>query len=141
MTSTGKTFNFGSIKMKHKVLIVDDQADIRRMMAISLGDEFDLLEAEDGLTALEMLRQHRPDVVLLDIMMPGGLDGLQVLEIIRADAVLKATRVILVSAKGQVSDYELGMQKGANAYFVKPFSPLQLLAAIHEQLSQSNTKS
>lgn len=141
MTSTGKTFNFGSIKMKHKVLIVDDQADIRRMMAIALGDEFDLLEAEDGLTALEMLRQHRPDVVLLDIMMPGGLDGLQVLEIIRADAVLKATRVILVSAKGQVSDYELGMQKGANAYFVKPFSPLQLLAAIHEQLSQSNTKS
>lgn len=127
--------------MKHKVLIVDDQADIRRMMAISLGDEFDLLEAEDGLTALEMLRQHRPDVVLLDIMMPGGLDGLQVLEIIRADAVLKATRVILVSAKGQVSDYELGMQKGANAYFVKPFSPLQLLAAIHEQLSQSNTNS
>lgn len=125
----------------HKVLIVDDQADIRRMMAIALDDEFDLLEAEDGLTALEILRQHRPDVVLLDIMMPGGLDGLQVLEQIRADAELKHTRVILVSAKGQASDYELGMQKGANAYFVKPFSPLQLLAAIHDQLAQHNTKS
>jgi len=120
----------------HKILIVDDQADIRRMMNIALGEDFDLLEAEDGLTALEMVRQHRPDVVLLDVMMPGGLDGLQVLEVIRNDPKLKHTRVILVSAKGQVSDYELGMQMGANAYFVKPFSPLQLLFAINEQLAQ-----
>jgi DNA-binding response OmpR family regulator len=120
----------------HKVLIVDDQADIRRMMNIALGEDFDLLEAEDGLTALDMVRQHRPDVVLLDVMMPGGLDGLQVLEKIRADPRLKHTRVILVSAKGQVSDYDLGMQMGANAYFVKPFSPLQLLAAINEQIAQ-----
>lgn len=120
----------------HKVLIVDDQADIRRMMNIALGEDFDLLEAEDGLTALDMVRQHRPDVVLLDVMMPGGLDGLQVLEKIRADPRLKHTRVILVSAKGQVSDYDLGMQMGANAYFVKPFSPLQLLVAINDQLAQ-----
>lgn len=120
----------------HKVLIVDDQADIRRMMNIALGEDFDLLEAADGLTALDMLRQHRPDVVLLDVMMPGGLDGLQVLQIIRADPRLMHTRVILVSAKGQVSDYELGMQMGANAYFVKPFSPLQLLVATNDQIAQ-----
>lgn len=120
----------------HKILIVDDQADIRRMMNIALSEEFDLLEAEDGITALEMLYQHKPDVVLLDVMMPGGLDGLQVLQKIRADDALKHTRVILVSAKGQVSDYELGMQTGANAYFVKPFSPLQLLNAINQQLEQ-----
>lgn len=120
----------------HKVLIVDDQADIRRMMNIALAEDFDLLEAEDGLTALDMVRQHRPDVVLLDVMMPGGLDGLQVLEKIRTDPRLKHTRVILVSAKGQVSDYDLGLQMGANAYFVKPFSPLQLLVAINEQIAQ-----
>jgi DNA-binding response OmpR family regulator len=120
----------------HKILIVDDQADIRRMMHIALGEDFNLLEAEDGSTALDMVRQHKPDVVLLDVMMPGGLDGLQVLDQIRADVRLKHTRVILVSAKGQVSDYELGMQRGANAYFVKPFSPLQLLAAINDQLTQ-----
>jgi DNA-binding response OmpR family regulator len=120
----------------HKVLIVDDQADIRRMMNIALGEDFDLLEAADGLTALDMVRQHRPDVVLLDVMMPGGLDGLQVLQKIRADPRLMHTRVILVSAKGQVSDYELGMQMGANAYFVKPFSPLQLLLGIEDQISQ-----
>ena len=120
----------------HKVLIVDDQADIRRMMNIALGEDFDLLEAADGLTALDMVRQHRPDVVLLDVMMPGGLDGLQVLQKIRADPRLMHTRVILVSAKGQVNDYELGMQMGANAYFVKPFSPLQLLLAINDQIAQ-----
>jgi DNA-binding response OmpR family regulator len=120
----------------HKVLIVDDQADIRRMMNIALGEDFDLLEAADGLTALDMVLQHRPDVVLLDVMMTGGLDGLQVLQKIRADSRLMHTRVILVSAKGQVSDYELGMQMGANAYFVKPFSPLQLLVAINDQIAQ-----
>ena len=119
----------------YKVLIVDDQADIRRMMNIALADNFDLLEAEDGVTALEMVRLHQPDVVLLDIMMPGVMDGLQVLRIIRADPQIKNTCVIMVSAKGQVSDYELGMQMGANAYFVKPFSPLQLLDAINQQVA------
>lgn len=120
----------------HKVLIVDDQIDIRRMMHIALGDCFELLEAEDGVTALDLLRQHKPDVVLLDVMMPGEIDGLQVLQAIRADPQTMDMRVIMVSAKGQVSDYELGMQMGANAYFVKPFSPLQLVAAINEQLAQ-----
>ena len=119
----------------YKVLIVDDQADIRRMMNIALADNFDLLEAADGVTALEMVRLHQPDVVLLDIMMPGVMDGLQVLRIIRADPQIKNTCVIMVSAKGQVSDYELGMQMGANAYFVKPFSPLQLLDAINQQVA------
>lgn len=118
-----------------KVLIVDDQVDIRRMMTIALAGSFDLLEAEDGVTALELVRQQKPDVVLLDVMMPGDMDGLQVLEAIRADAQIKDTRVIMVSAKGQVHDYELGMKTGANAYFVKPFSPLQLINCINEQLA------
>jgi DNA-binding response OmpR family regulator len=123
----------------YKVLIVDDQIDIRRMMHIALGDSFELLEAADGVTALVLLRQHKPDVVLLDVMMPGEIDGLQVLQAIRADPQTMDMRVIMVSAKGQVSDYELGMHMGANAYFVKPFSPLQLVAAINEQLAQRET--
>lgn len=123
----------------HTVLVVDDQVDIRRMIMIALSGDFDLLEAEDGLTALQMVRQHRPDVVLLDVMMPGEMDGLQVLQAIRSDPEVKATRVIMVSAKGQVSDSELGMQLGANAYFVKPFSPLQLFDAINEQIAQLET--
>lgn len=120
----------------YKVLIVDDQVDIRRMMSIALEGDFELLEAEDGVTALKLVRVHKPQVVLLDVMMPGDMDGLQVLQAIRSDPKIKDTCVIMVSAKGQIADYELGMQMGANAYFVKPFSPLQLLAAINEQLAQ-----
>lgn len=120
----------------YKVLIVDDQVDIRRMMSIALEGDFKLLEAEDGVTALKLVRVHKPQVVLLDVMMPGDMDGLQVLQAIRSDPKIKDTCVIMVSAKGQIADYELGMQMGANAYFVKPFSPLQLLAAINEQLAQ-----
>lgn len=119
----------------HTVLIVDDQADIRRMMNFTLRDEFTLFEAADGATALNLIRQHKPDVVLLDIMMPGGMDGLQVLELIKSDPALEGIRVIMISARGQVHDCELGLKSGANAYFVKPFSPTQLLAAIHEQIA------
>lgn len=122
----------------HKVLIVDDQSNIRRMIHIALSDDFLIFEAADGLTALNVIKSEMPDVVLLDVMLPGGLDGLQVLEIIRQDPLLKHIRVIMVSAKGQVHDYEKGMSSGANAYFVKPFSPLLLLQAIKEQIEAAN---
>ncbi len=118
----------------HTVLIVDDQADIRRMIHFALRDEFNLLEADNGVSALEMIRLNHPDVVLLDIMMPGGMDGLQVLQAVRQDSELAHIKVIMVTARGQVHDCELGMKSGANAYFVKPFSPAQLLSAIHSCL-------
>ena len=69
-------------------------------------------------------------------MMPGQMDGMQVLDAIRADTELSKIRVIMVTARGQVRDYEDGMQRGADAYFIKPFSPLQLVAAIKELLAQ-----
>jgi len=118
----------------HKVLIVDDHSDIRRLIRITLGRNFEVFEAEDGSSGLELTRKLKPDVVVLDVMMPGELDGLQVLEAIRADARLAHTRVIMVTARGQVSDYDDGMAKGADAYFTKPFSPLQLVTCIKEML-------
>ena len=115
-----------------KILLVDDQSDIRRMIRITLGKAFDVLEAEDGHTALEVARRTQPDLVVLDVMMPGDLDGLQVLDAIRSDPQLMHTRVIMVTARGQAQDYEAGMGRGADAYFIKPFSPLDLVAAIKE---------
>ena len=115
-----------------KILIVDDQSDIRRMIRITLGKAFEVLEAEDGNTALEIVRRKQPDLVVLDVMMPGGTDGLQVLDAIRSDPQLMHTRVIMVTARGQAYDYTEGMDRGADAYFIKPFSPLQLVAAIKE---------
>lgn len=119
-----------------KILLVDDHADIRRLMRITLGKTFEIFEAEDGVGALQVARAERPDLIVLDVMMPGELDGLQVLDAIRADAQLRKTRVIMVTARGQVRDTEIGMARGADAYFVKPFSPLQLNACIQETLAK-----
>jgi len=113
-----------------KVLLVDDHADIRRMIRITLGKTFEVLEAEDGITALEVIRRTKPDLVVLDVMMPGDLDGLQVLDAIRRDPQLMQTLVILVTARGQAQDHETGMGHGADAYYIKPFSPLQLVETI-----------
>ena len=119
-----------------KILLVDDHSDIRRLIRITLGKTFDVLEAEDGKTGLEIARRQKPDLVVLDVMMPGELDGLQVLDAIKADPELKHTRVIMVTARGQARDYEDGVQRGADAYFIKPFSPMQLVAAIKENLAK-----
>ena len=118
-----------------KILLVDDHADIRRLVRITLGKAYEVLEAEEGVAALEIARSQKPDLVVLDVMMPGEMDGLQVLDAIKADPALVKTRVIMVTARGQAQDYEYGMQRGADAYFLKPFSPLQLVAAINKILT------
>lgn len=115
-----------------KILIVDDHPEIRRLLGITFGHGFELLEAEDGITALSVAKGSRPDVIVLDVMMPGGLDGLQVLDAIKADVNLTHTRVIMLTACGQVSDFEEGIRRGADDYFVKPFSPLKLVSRIKE---------
>jgi DNA-binding response OmpR family regulator len=120
----------------NKILLVDDHSDIRRLVRITLGKNFDVFEAEEGVTALNIIRQQKPDLVVLDVMMPGEMDGLQVLDAIKADPELAATHVIMVTARGQARDYEDGMERGADAYFIKPFSPLQLVSAIKEILAK-----
>ncbi len=117
-----------------KVLIVDDNPDIRRLICITLGATFTIFEAENGTQALQIIHREKPDLVMLDVMMPGELDGLQVLDIIKSNAELKHTHVIMVTARGQAHDYDQGMKRGADSYFIKPFSPLQLVAAIKETL-------
>jgi CheY-like chemotaxis protein len=89
-----------------KVLLVDDHADIRRLIRITLGKAYEVLEADEGAAGLEIARREKPDLVVLDVMMPGAMDGLQVLDAIKADPDLLHTRVIMVTACGQSSDYE-----------------------------------
>ncbi len=117
-----------------RILLVDDHSDIRRLIRITLGKEFEVLEAEDGASGLDIARHQKPDLVVLDVMMPGDLDGLAVLDAIKADPRMVQTRVIMVTARGQERDYDDGMARGADAYFIKPFSPLQLVAAIKQAL-------
>ncbi len=118
----------------NRILLVDDHSDIRRLIRITIGADFEVLEAEDGASGLDIARKQRPDLVVLDVMMPGKIDGLDVLDAIKADPELVHTRVIMVTARGQVRDYEDGIKRGADAYFIKPFSPLQLVAAIKTAL-------
>ena len=117
-----------------KILIVDDHSDIRRLIRITLGKAFEVFEAEDGKTGLEIARRQKPDLVVLDVMMPGELDGLQVLDAIKGDVQLKHTKVIMVTARGQSHDYEDGVQRGADAYFIKPFSPLKVVTWVRSNL-------
>lgn len=123
-----------------KIVLVDDHADIRRLIRITLGRAFEVFEAEDGASGLELVHRHQPALVVLDIMMPGDLDGIKVLDAIKADPQLLHTRVIMVTARGQQQDYELGMSLGADAYFVKPFSPLELVARIHALLAEEESR-
>ena len=117
------------------ILIVDDHSDIRRLLSITLGKEFEILEAEDGVGALDIIRRHHPKVVLLDVMMPGDMDGLQVLDAIKADPQTRHILVGMVTARGQMADSEDANRRGADAYFVKPFSPLQVVAWVRSKLT------
>ncbi len=120
--------------MNKKILIVDDQAEIRHLLALTLGEGYEVISASDGTSALEAVRTHQPDAVLLDIMMPGQIDGLQVLSSIKSAQSTKHTYVAMVTARGLSSDYRLANELGADAYFIKPFSPLQVVNWLQEKL-------
>ena len=114
-----------------KILIVDDHADIRRLVRLTLEfEQYEIHEASDGPSALEAVWALQPDVVLMDVMMPGAMDGLEVCRRITTAPALADVKVLLLSARGQARDREAGMHAGAHSYLVKPFSPLQLIDCI-----------
>ncbi len=117
-----------------KILIVDDHADIRRLIRMTLEfEDYEIREAADGDAALQAAAEMQPDLVLLDVMMPGSVNGLEVCRRLRSAAAPgSGPRVIMLSARGQASDREAGLQAGADTYLVKPFSPLQLISCIAE---------
>ena len=114
-----------------RVLIVEDQADIRKLIRMTLEFEpYEIHEAANGVNGLQLAGEVVPDLILLDVMMPGEIDGLQVCARVRTNPELRATRVVLLTARGQTQDREAGQQAGADEYLIKPFSPLQLIETI-----------
>jgi DNA-binding response OmpR family regulator len=114
------------------VLVADDDDDILLLVRTRLQrDGFDVITARDGEEALALVQERRPDIAVLDIGMP-KLDGLEVLQKIRADETLNAIRVLLLTAKAQESDVRRGYEAGADAYVRKPFSPAELSARVRE---------
>jgi DNA-binding response OmpR family regulator len=118
-----------------RVLIVEDQADIRKLIRMTLEfEDYEIHEASNGATGLRLARDIRPDLMLLDVMMPGELDGLQVCHQIKNDPATAGIRAVLLTARGQARDREVGREVGADEYLVKPFSPLQLIETIERLL-------
>ncbi len=106
----------------HSILIVEDETDIRKNLAFSLGrDGFNVLEAADGETALNLAKAKKPDLILLDLMLPGK-DGLSVCRILQKDPITSEIPVIMLTAKGEEVDRIVGLELGAADYIVKPFS-------------------
>ncbi|NDY91975.1 response regulator transcription factor [Ideonella livida] len=114
-----------------RILIVEDQPDIRKLIRMTLEFEnYEIHEAADGAFGLRMASAIQPDLMLLDVMMPGELDGLQVCQRIKNDPALKSVKIVLLTARGQQKDREAGAAAGADEYLVKPFSPLQLIETL-----------
>lgn len=116
------------------ILVCDDEPVLRALIRESLsGSRFDVVEAEDGEAALSKARAARPDVILLDMMMPGR-SGLEVLVEIRGDAELASIPVIMLTARTQAADREAIAVAGADRFLAKPFSPSELEAVVGELL-------
>jgi CheY-like chemotaxis protein len=122
------------IEAKPTVLIADDESSLRLLVRTTIeSNEYVVAEAADGDEAWAFIQQNKPQLVLLDIQMPGRT-GLEILAAIRSDPSLNGTRVILLSAKALVADVEAGMAAGADFYLTKPFSPLELLNRVADAL-------
>ena len=121
-----------------RVLIVEDQPDIRKLIHMTLEFEaYEIHEAAGGTTGLRMAQALQPDLMLLDVMMPGELDGLQVCQRVKHDPALAHVKVVLLTARGQARDREAGGKAGADEYLVKPFRPLQLIDTIEKLTAEA----
>ncbi|MCB8818508.1 response regulator transcription factor [Desulfosporosinus shakirovi] len=122
--------------VKVKVLVVEDEEPIRRFITLNLSAAGYLVgDAASGEEALEMLKSFVPEVVVLDLMLP-GISGLEVCQKIRKT--MQETFVIMLTAKGQDTDKILGLELGADDYMVKPFNPLELIARVKAVLRRGN---
>ncbi|MBP7320777.1 MAG: response regulator transcription factor [Lachnospiraceae bacterium] len=121
---------------KQKILIVDDDMNIAELISLYLTKEcFDTLMVHDGLKALEAFEQYKPNLVLLDLMLP-GMDGYQICREIRTKS---SVPIIILSAKGEVFDKVLGLELGADDYLMKPFDTKELVARVKAVLRRFQT--
>lgn len=113
-----------------KILIIEDETDISELVALHLEREgHDAICVANGLQAQPTVLEHQPDLIVLDLMLP-GLDGIQVFKRLRADTRTSHIPVVMLTAKGQVADKITGLELGADDYITKPFSPRELLLRI-----------
>ncbi len=131
-----------TILMSHKrILVVDDDKDIVRLVCAYLQEAgYQVLAAYDGETALHTLRREKPDLLVLDLMLPGR-DGWELTRLIRSDARLAATPIIMLTARVDDTDKIVGLEMGADDYVTKPFNPREVVARVRALLRRSRLES
>ncbi|MDD5116664.1 MAG: response regulator transcription factor [Candidatus Omnitrophica bacterium] len=126
--------------MREKILIVEDEKDIIKMLDYNLKKEgFKVIDARDGEDALDLATREYPDLILLDLMLP-GMDGLEVCKALKKETKTASIPIIMLTAKGQESDKVVGLELGADDYITKPFSPRELVARIKAVLRRAAEK-
>jgi DNA-binding response OmpR family regulator len=119
-----------------RVLIVDDEAPIRLLCRVNLeAEQMEVLEAGDGPSGLEAARKERPDVILLDVMMP-GLDGWRVAEELLEDPATSSIPIVFLTARAELRDRARGFDLGGLEYVTKPFNPVELAPLIRELIAR-----
>ena len=121
---------------KEKVLVVDDEENVRRLLRSMLGNKYIVLEAKDGKAAIDIARSQKPDIILMDIMMP-NMDGYTACHTIKRDPATKMIPVIMVTAVGQELNKKLAQEMGADGYITKPFSAQVLADTVNRFLTKS----
>lgn len=119
-----------------KILIVDDQEEVRELVKVTLeiGD-YQIITAKNGQQAIETAQAEHPDIILMDIMMPGSnVDGLEACRRLKSDPQTADITIVILSAKGQEDDIKAGRAAGADDYFAKPFSPIALIEKVEQVL-------
>ena len=121
----------------HTVLVVDDETDILELVVFNLErQQFKVLTADNGITAVQVAKEKIPDLIVLDLMLP-GMDGFSVFRELRADPRTNGIPVLMLTAKGEVNDRIAGLELGADDYVTKPFSPRELLLRVRALLKRT----
>ena len=123
-----------------KILVVEDEPDIRKLVQYNLTQErFNVLEAEDGEQALKLLERERPNLVILDLMLP-GLSGMELCKLLRQRSETAKLPILMLTAKAGEADRIVGLEMGADDYLAKPFSPREMVARVRAILRRSESK-
>jgi phosphate regulon transcriptional regulator PhoB len=122
------------------IAIVEDEKDIAELVAYNLTKAgYEAKQFHDGESFLSDLKRHRPDLVILDLMLP-GIDGLEICRVVKGDPATRAIPIIMLTAKGTETDRVVGLELGADDYVVKPFSPRELIARVKAILRRADAR-
>jgi CheY-like chemotaxis protein len=122
--------------MMKKILVVDDSKEIRTLVSATLGtDDFEVIEAKDAAEALQVCSEQKPDLIVMDIKMPGSIDGIKATRMIKESHDTAHCQVIILSGIGSNYQIEEALSAGAVGYLKKPFSPLELIEKVEDILA------